>query len=255
MFHLYKAVANRMERLLMASANLSEDCLSGSNILNLSDSSDFTWENLNIRYPEVVLQDSTSVCTGKPIPGGYDGMPEYDVINVSNEKNEIILDGNVSKDWLVSNSAKVRRAPGGIIVKDVRLGDLAVVNIFPTVCIVPSSKRIEWKTFSGTMDTMSIDFIIYVEGADSDRSTEDMMKVTDVVEYILMTNLHIQPVGAKRDYQVTSSAKINSIEYGVVQKGSQFVKAAKITWDADMYIWRGYLTQQGQMETPIDGPF
>jgi hypothetical protein len=105
------------------------------------------------------------------------------------------------------------------------------------------------------MDTMSIDFMIYVDGADTDRATEDMLKITDVVEYILMTNLHIPPTGATKDYQVTSHAKINTIDYGTVQKGSQFIKASRITWDADMYLWRGYLTAQGELESPLDGPF
>ena len=253
MYHLYKAVKDRMERLLMAEVNLSQDSLSGTKKIYLESTEDFNWQNFNSKYPEIIIQDSDS--TGRQISGGYEGIPQYSVVDIDGPNSEITIQGSFTKDWTVANEAKIRKAPDGLLVRDVRIGDLAVIQIFPTICVVPTTKRIEWKTLSGTMDTMSIDFIIYVDGADTDRATEDMLKITDVVEYILMTNLHIQPEGATRDYQVTSHAKINTIDYGVVQKGSQFIKASRITWEADMYLWRGYLTRQGASEAPIVGPF
>ncbi len=254
MYHLFKAVKDRLENLLMAEENLSEDALTGTNLIKVSSTKYFNWQNFNNKYPEIVLQDGTAGCSGRPIAGGYEGMPQYDISSIDQVNKEITLKSNVEKDWTVSNGAKIRKAPSGILVRDIRIGDLAVVNVFPTICVVPTSKRIEWKTLSGTMDSMSLDFIIYVDGADTDRATEDMLKITDVVEYILMTNLHIKPEGATQDYQVTSHAIINSIDYGVVQKGSQFIKASRITWEADMYLWRGYLTAQGALEAPLDGP-
>jgi hypothetical protein len=254
MYHIFKAVKNRLEDLLMAEAFLSEDSLTGTSRIKLTNTSNFNWQNFNKKYPEIIMQDNTPACTGRVISGGYEGMPSYNVQSINNSSNEIVVNSTFEKDWTVANQSKIRKAPSGILVKDIRIGDLQVVQVFPTICVVPTSKRIEWKTLSGTKDNIGIEFIIYVEGADTERSTEDMMKITDMVEYILMTNLHISPVGADKDYQVTSHAMINSIDYGVVQKGSQFLKASRISWEADMYLWRGYLTAQGELEAPLDGP-
>lgn len=253
MYHIFIAVKNRIQNLIMASEPLIEDSLVGTNTIKLGDSKNFIWENFNKRYAQVILQDNDS--TGRRVSGGYEGMTEYTIIDIDNESNELRISGEFEKNWTVANNSKIRRSPGGILVKDVRIGDLEVINQFPTICLVPNSKRLEWKTLSATQDTISLDFLVYIEGADTDRATEDMLKVTDVLEYILMTDLHIKPLGAEQEYQVTSHAKINSIDYGTIQKGSQFVKASRITWDADLYHWRGYLTSQGLLEAPLNGPF
>ena len=104
MYHLFRAVKERLERLLMAEAPLLQDSLTGTNKIILSDSKDFTWENFNHRYREVVMQDSTSSCTGREVAGGYEGMPEYAIKSINNDSNELINDGSFNKDWTTANN-------------------------------------------------------------------------------------------------------------------------------------------------------
>jgi hypothetical protein len=149
---------------------------------------------------------------------------------------------------LTDNGSIIRRAPGGVPVEDVKIGDLAVVTKFPTVCIVPTNKSIEWTAISLSKDTISIDFLIYVSEGDTERATIDLLKLTDVVEWILMSNLHIKPEGQHQDYEVTSAAMVRNIDYGTIQKGSEFLKASKLTWTAELVYARDYLFNQAPYE-------
>ena len=252
MYHIFDAMKNRMEELLMPSANLIFDASTGDNVLKVDDASDFNWQGFYAQYPEVAIMDNNS--SGRLLPGG--GYQGIDIHNLANAySNSIVLDSNVEQNWLVSDNAKVRRSPAGQIVKQVKVGDLAVIQKFPTICVVPDSKAKEWYTLSGTMENISIDFIVYAAEGETEEATLAQLKLADVVEYILDSNLHIAPTGAVEPYQVTSRAICRRIKYGTIEKQSQFIKAAQLTWEADMYIWRGYLTKQGEIEAPVQGPW
>ena len=250
MWRIYQAMKNRMSQYLLAESTLISNSSVGSNIITLSSTDDFEAEGINNEYPQCILVDNNT--TGRQIAGGVEGaeVVELDIVY----GNNIQLKAPLQNDWLVSNNARLKRAPNGVPIDDVIIGDLAVIPKFPVVCLLPISKAISWKTFSGTVEKINIDFMVYAVDDDTENATISVLKTTDVVEWILMSNLHIQPVGYTNSYEVTSQAIVSNIDFGVIAKGSTFLKAAKLTWTADMYFWRGYLTNQGVSESPFPGP-
>jgi len=250
MYPLYKALANRVEELLKAETPLIQDSLTGSTRLSVSDSDLFNWRSLNLTNNDVLIFDDDS--TGVPTEDGFEGYEANFIQNVF--ENEIILVNGVSRDWLASKNAIIQRAPGGKILKDVFIGDREVISNYPSISIVPSSKSFDWQFLSGTRDTVRVDFIVYADDYKSETATEVQLKLTDALEHILNTNLHIQPLGATKEYQRTSKAFVTNINYATIEKGSEFIKASQITWEAELHTWRAYLTSQGYHEAPLDGP-
>jgi len=240
MYGLYKTVRDRLKRYLMASESLTADSLIGTNTVTVADSDSFEFQGLTDDYPTVILMDNET--TGQRIEEGYAGA---ELINVSSvDGPTITFDSNLTDDWLLSKSSTITRAAGGVPVRQVVIGDLEVINVFPTVCVVPMNKTRDWYILSGTWEVMSIDFMIYVEHGGTELATIDLLKVTDVVEWILMSNLHLAPQGSSDLTNITSRAIVSNVDYGVVQKGSAFLKAAKVTWTGEVCITREYLHGQ-----------
>jgi len=240
MYGLYRTVRDRLRRYLMASETLTVDGLTGASTLTVADSDSFGFEGLIDEYPTVVLMDNET--TGERTDTGILGA---ELINVDSVDGPTInLASNLTGDWLTSKISTVTRAPAGVTVRQVVIGDLEVINIFPTICVVPANKTREWYTLSGTWETMNIDFMIYVQHGNTELATIDLLKITDVVEWILMSNLHLAPQGSTDLTNITSRAIVPNVDYGIVQKGSTFLKAAKVTWTGEVYITREYLHGQ-----------
>lgn len=241
MYNIYKAIHHRMEKFLMAKTNLASNASSGTRVLNVDDATLFGFEGLNSNVPTIILQnDNTS---GDLDDDGNLYSTEFaEVQSVDTDTNEIILLENLSSSWLTSDNATIQRAPGETVVQQVIIGDLAVVTDFPTVCVVPTNESLDWFTMpGGTKETVNIDFMIYTADGDTEDATEELMRLTSVVKWILMSNLHIQEKGTDSVYGVTSKAIVSNIDYGTIQKGSEFLKAAKLTWTADLYVLRDYM--------------
>jgi len=236
-----------MSNMLLATSNLSANCASGQNYIDVSNAQYFDSEAMNNSYPTVILMDSNS--SGRKAASGYDGAELIDVDRV--ESNRIYFQTTTTRAWNTSGGATVRRAPGGVPFRKVFIGDFKVINEFPALCIIPVNKTIEWKTLSGTMDTVNIDFIVYVRDTDTEDAEIELLKICDAVEWILMSNLHIQPYGYNKEREKASVSLVKSVNYGVINKGSAFLKAARLSWTADLYFWRGYLTRQGEIDGPL----
>jgi len=249
MYRLYRGVKERLSNLVSAKSFLTEDAHIGDSTIKVQDATYFGIEAMNNSFPTLLLMDNSS--TGKKIAGGFQGTELVYLKNIYD--NTIELQSPLTRDWLVSKTSEVRRAMAGIPIEKIILGEIAVANKFPYISVIPMRKGIEWRTLSGTMDKVVIDFIVYVKGEGTEESFEMVMKVADCIEWILMSNLHIQPYGMSGNYQKTSMAMVTSVNYGTIQKGSEFLKAATLTWEADLYFWRGYLTSQGISESELYG--
>lgn len=240
MYNLYKAIHHRMQKFLTAETTLTSDASAGSSTLNVTDATLFDYEGLNDNVPTIMLMDNDT--SGKKSGSGFQGAELIDVDSVDTDTNTITTQTNLSSSWLASNGALIRRAPGSQVVKEVIIGDLAVVKKFPTVCVVPTNETIDWFTMpGGTIENITIDFMIYTAGGDTETATEEMLKLTKVVKWILMSNLHIQVSGTDSVYSVTSKAIVSNIDYGYIQKGSELLKSSKLTWNGDLYVLREYL--------------
>lgn len=244
MYRIYQAVADRMEQLLLAQTTLKNNALVGTDRLIVNDTSNFGTDALQNDQPTFILMDANT--TGKKIQGGFEGT---EVINARDIYGDtIILKEPLKRAWNVSDSTIIKRAPNGVPVDKIILGDIEVAQKFPYISVIPISKNIEWKTLSSTNDNISIDFVVYLRDEDTQKALKKVLILTDAVEWILMSNLHIKPIGFRKAYEQTSVAMVKSIDYGTIQKGSEFLKAATLHWEASLHFWRGYLTAQGITE-------
>jgi len=244
MYNIYKAIHHRMEKFLMASSSLSADASAGAFSLQVEDASYFGFEGLIPKIPYVAIMDDNT--TGLPTAdAGFEGVELIQVSRVDTDTNTIFFETALENNWTTADNALIQRAPGETIIRKVVIGDLAVINDFPAVCVVPTNESLDWWTMpGGTKETVSIDFMVYVSEGDTETATEDLLKVTSVIKWILMSNLHIQVKGASSVYGVTSKAIVSNIDYGVIQKGSEFLKAGKLTWTGELYVLRDYMYQQ-----------
>lgn len=252
MYSIYSTVKERLSRYLMAESLLLEDSFSGSNELSIAseDINSFNEDSLNDIYPHLILMDENT--TGERDATGFEGAELVIVTSLDHSKGKIYLRDPLKRDWLSSAKSHIRRSPGGVPVAEVKIGDIKVVSRYPTVCVVPTTKSIQWFTLNSTKDTVSIDVMIYVESGDTEQGTIDMLKISDVVEWIMMSNLHLKVEGAVSPYAVTSNAGVKDVNYGVIQKGNEFLKASKVSWFGELHIDRSYLVGKPRYERISD---
>lgn len=252
MYRLYQSMVDRMENFFLTKPLLTEDAHIGDTEITVDDASPFTKEGINNSFPEIFLMDTDT--TFKPISNGREGASLVRIESVDSD-TKITLQSPLTRDWLVSKGSFARRAivgsagdTSGEVVGKIVLGEVEVIDKFCAIAIIPSSKTINWKTLSSTMDKITINFIVYTKKGDNDRAAKSVLILADIVEWILMSNLHIYPVGYFNNNQRTNIARVTDINYGTIQKGSTYLKAATLTWQADMHFFRGYLTAQGRAE-------
>lgn len=242
-------MVSRLEKFFLTKSFLIEDALIGQTQIKVNDTSPFTKEAINNAYPELFIQNDSS--TFKAIPNGREGASLIRISQIVDDKT-LVLQEPLTSDWLVSDNSFIRRAiigraggSSGDIVNKIILGDVEVIDKYPAISIIPTSKTIDWRTLSSTRDTVNIDFVVYMKKGNTEASTESVLILADIMEWILMSNLHIKPLGYKERWEVTNIARVKSVQYGTIARGSEFLKAATLTWEAELHFFRGYLTQQG----------
>lgn len=242
-------MANRFENFFLTKSFLEQDALTGATEIIVNDTSPFTKQAMNNSFPEIFLMDDDT--TFKATATGRAGAELVRVSEVVDDK-KIILQEPLTRDFLASKNSFARRAiisraggTSGEVVNKIFIGDVEVIDKFGAISIIPSTKTIDWRTLSSTRDKVVIDFVVYVRKSDTEKATEAVLILADVVEWILMSNLHIQPLGYKNRWERTNIARVTNVQYGTIAKGSEFLKAATLTWEADLHFFRGYLTQQG----------
>jgi len=241
MYRLYSTVKERLARYLMADTTLGFDVSAGDRTITLADNfKSFGFESLNDLYPTIGLMDDNT--DGSPDGlGGFIGIDLIDLTDVDTSTGVVTSQSEILNNWTQANGTIVQRAPAGVFVKRVVIGDLSIITDYPTVCVVPTNKTIEWSALHTSIDRVSIDIMIYTESGDTEQGTIDMLKLTDVVEWMLMSNLHLTVENAVNPYEVTSAAMVKNIDYGVVQKGNEFLKVSKIIWEGELHKTRDYL--------------
>lgn len=244
MYYILDAMRERLNCFFAARSNFTATGNMGDTFVNVDFTDQFTVEGLREDFKNVIIMDGTT--TGRLIPGGREGADANTVNTITKQK--IFFDKPLTRDFLLSDNPVVIRAPAGEVVQSVILGDVRVRLSYPAIIIAPRTKTIDFNTFSGTEEKVTIDFIIYVKDDDTQDSTERLLKISDSLEHVLMTNLHIAPTNARYNFEVTSKAHVRSINYGTIEKGSEFVKAANLSWEADMYVWRSYFSRQNLID-------
>jgi hypothetical protein len=250
MFYLLEAMQQRLEFFFSTQSILVEDALAGDKVVTVDTVEQFGAEGLRKDFKNCLLWDSTT--TGKLIPGGFEGADNNIIKDVAADK--IFLKNPLTRDFLTSNDAIITRAPAGIKVEKIVLGDVRVNAAYPMISIIPRSKSIDFTTLSGSTDSVKVDFTVYVKDDDTQDAMGRMMKLADSLEWVLMTNQHIYPTNSQYNFETTSKAHVKSVNYGTIEKGSEFIKAATLSWEADMYFWRNYFSAQNSTlgELPLN---
>ncbi len=251
MYFLADAMVNRLKCFFMAQSNLTEDALVGNNFVKVDSTEHFSTQALRRDLNECLIWDDTTI--GKPSPaGGFIGADSNSIKGVSNDT--IFFEKPLTRNFLLSNNPIVIRAPAGERVRAIVLGDIKVELKYPAIIVEPRSKSIEFTTLSGTTDTFNLDFIVYVKDDKTQDAVRSLLKITDTLEHVLMTNLHIAPSNSKFAFEVTSKAQVKSIDYGVIPKGNEFMKASRVSWEGDIYFWRSYFSAQNTsgLDSPQD---
>ena len=241
MYNFTQSIKQRLEFYFLGKVNATASALTGEKKIVVDSTSPFTSQAIIKNLNQIILWDDTT--TGKLIQGGYEGAQILSIKDVTDDT--IYFEEPLTRDYLLSNNPIVLRAPGGERLNSVILGDVRVKAKYPAIIIVPSSVSPNWTTLSGTTDKIVINFIVYVKDDDSEDTTRVLLKITDALEWILRSSLHIPPTNAKYVFERTSKAYVTNISYGTIEKGSEFLKAATITWEGDAYIWQSFITKQG----------
>jgi len=250
-YFLTQAMIDRLRCFFMAESHFTQTALAGDDEVKVDTTEHFGIQALRKDFKDCLIWDNTT--KGRLISTGYEGADANIIKGVSN--NKIFLENPLTRDFLLTNEPIVIRAPGGTRIRSITLGDIRVELKYPAIIIEPKGKTIEFTTFSGTTETVTIDFIVYVKDDKTQDSTRTLLKVVDTLEFILMTNLHIAPANSTYAFEVTSKAHVKTIDYGVIAKGSEFVKAARLSWQADMYFWRSYFSAQNSSLSDVSLDF
>ena len=248
MAKLYSTVKKRLERYLTASSTLSANATTGDKSITVTNANDFGFQGLIDQYPNLILMDNNT--SGEPTSTGFRGAEIIEALDVDISTGVITLNTPLTRDWTTANAAYAKRAPAGVPIKDVKIGDLAVVSKVPTICVVPTNESIEWSAFHTSKERITIDFMVYVDKGDTERATTFLLEITAVVKWILMSNLHIKPEDDSSETSVTSYALVEDVDYGSIAKGSEFLKSSRLTWVGDIYVGRDYLYLNPPYEQP-----
>ncbi len=235
------SIRDRLKGYFLTRVRITADALIGEKKIKVESTTAFSTQSIIKDLNQIVLWDDTT--TGKPIQGGKIGVQFLTVKDIT--EDTIYFDQPLTRNYLLADNPVVLRAPGGERLNSINLGDIRVKPQYPAIVIIPNSLSPQWTTLSGTTDTIKIDFVVYVKDDDSEQATIALMKITDALEWILRSNLHIAPTNAVYTFEKTSKAYVTNVSYGTIAKGNEFLKAATIAWEADAYIWQSFVTAQG----------
>jgi hypothetical protein len=232
---LMQSMKNRLSSFLSATTTLTRTYFANTNppILYVADATYFNIANIMKNYPQITI----FVPNGS---GGYtkhrSEFTEVDLVNKT-----ITLSAAVDGDLTVGSY--VKRTPNWQEIKRYMLGDPAVIEAYPAICIVPSSKENTWQTLTGTKDHKTLNIIAHVIDDNQENSTITCSRIAEDIEDLLMGDLHLKISG--RDvsgYNRTYNSFVTGIQYAYSNKG-QFLKSAQITWFGDEFWGRFYLVQ------------
>lgn len=268
MFSMMQSLKNRILYFFCTESVLVEDAFAGDDVLIVDNVTQFDSPAIRRCLNTILLEDGNTTGRKRPFNvetnqnlidagevdrtyfSGTETAQILDIVNGSgNLTKRIKLEAPLQRDWLVSDNAKLTRAPNGWKIQNIYLGDIRVNLKYPAIVIIPDSKSIDWTTMSGTTDTITTELMVYIKDDDTEEATEALMKVTDALEWVLMTELHLTPTDAIYVHEKSSRSYVRNVQYSTIRKGDEFIKASTMTWEADLYFWRSLISAQANLDT------
>lgn len=150
----------------------------------------------------------------------------------------------------VPAGSAVERYPGQERFERVYIGDVEVIYDLPAIVIAPMNMSREWATLPAGSDEMfNIDISIYVKDDGQEESTLTLLSAAQELDDLLMADLHMRiPTIPESESDRVYNSLVKQVDYGYIQKGTAFIKAAQLHWFATEYILRLVATKHAKFD-------
>ena len=230
MYRLATSMRNRIKAFFQASTFTSETANPATPMIIKVQNARYFRVYISMKdMPQVLIKDKV---TGEVF--------KCKVKEANSLDNTLTLKDPLPK--VLNMGSLVKRAPNYEEVGDILLGDPDVISKYPAICVVPTSKDLEWMTLTGTTENFNLSIIVHVKEDNQENSTISQLRIAQDLEDMLMADLHMDIQGRDypEQYNKTYNSMVKSVDFGYSMK-NEMLKSAKITWFGSEFWWRTYL--------------
>ena len=150
----------------------------------------------------------------------------------------------------VPSGSAVERWPGQERFYRVYIGDVQVIHDLPAIVISPMNMKREWVTLpTGSDEMFNIDISVYVKDDGQEESTLTLLSAAQELDDLLMADLHMRiGVTPESPADRVYNSMVTQVDYGYIQKGTAFIKAAQLHWFASEYMLRIVATKHANFD-------
>lgn len=237
------SLKNRIQNFLSYKTKIIETYYSGSTItqLKVNDVSNFNVGFAMRNYPQAIIY----VPYGGAVSSNYKKI-KIKIKEVDTTNNILILSEPLTLDYTIPVDSYIKRTPNWIEVKGYFLGDPTSIPAtqLPAICVVPTSKDIEWYTLTGTKERESFNILIHTLADNQENSEITMTRIAEDVVELLNADLHLKIEGRDIEgYNRVFNSLVTNVSYAYSNKG-QFCRTAQISWFGEEYWSRMYVVNQ-----------
>jgi len=239
MIDIVLALKKRIERFMLASSATTEDASVGSN-------------QIKIDIVDAMFFDIVKQYKSRPKIGIYientNILTLHKVEHVDRATGTLTISPNLVDN--VPSGSFVERWPGQERFNRVYIGDVEVIYDLPAIVIAPMNMQREWVTLpTGADEKFNIDISIYVQDDGNEESTLTLLSAAQELDDLLMADLHIRiPVLPESPADHVYNSLVTQVDYGYIQKGTAFIKAAQLHWFATEYMLRIVATKHAKFD-------
>lgn len=239
MIDIALALKKRIERFMLADSATTAAASVGDNTIQI-DTTDAMFFDVVRHYksrPKIgIYIEDTQILT------------LHKIEDVDRETGTLTISPNLVDN--VPAGSAVERWPGQERFYRVYIGDVEVIQDLPAIVISPMNMQREWVTLpTGTDEMFNIDISVYVKDDGHEESTLTLLSAAQELDDLLMADLHLRiPVIPESPADRVYNSLVKQIDYGYIQKGTAFIKAAQLHWFATEYMLRLVATKHTKFD-------
>jgi hypothetical protein len=92
--------------------------------------------------------------------------------------------------WTVADEATVEKTLYDQYIQEIHLGEPSVINKFPSITVMGTSRSSEWYTIRATKERYNIEIGVFVQDADLDDGYRFLLRMTDTIQKGLKKNIY-----------------------------------------------------------------
>lgn len=229
MIDVVLALKKRIERFMLADSATTQQANAGDTIIYINP--------VDSQFFDLVPQYKSRPKIGIYIEDS-NIMTLHKIESVNRQTGEIGISPALVDN--VPAGSAVERWPGQERFYRVYIGDVEVIYDLPAIVISPMSMKREWVTLpTGADEMFNIDISIYVKDDGNEESTLTLLSAAQELDDLLMADLHLRiPTNLESPSDRVYNSLVSQIDYGYIQKGTAFIKAAQLHWFATEYVIR-----------------